>query len=183
MRFREIERIVLNKSQFQIIEETFLKELPTPYLNRQVSNETCHIIKERSTVMNYVYPAVFYPEDDGKYSVVFPDLNHLATYGENLADAFAMAQEACGQYLFTSLRDGDVLPAPTPLDLVEKDEDASLVNLICVNLDEYARAYNDKAVKKTLSIPAWLNTACENYGINYSKVLQDALIAKIQSRS
>ena len=65
----------------------------------------------------------------------------------------------------------------------ESDEDAALVNLICVNLDEYARAYNDKAVKKTLSIPAWLNTACENYGINYSKVLQDALIAKIQARS
>lgn len=133
--------------------------------------------------MNYIYPAVFYPEDDGKYSVIFPDLNGLATYGDNLADAFAMAQEACGQYLFTSLRDGDVLPAPTPLDAVEKDEDAALVNLICVNLDEYARAYNDKAVKKTLSIPAWLNTACENYGINYSKVLQDALIAKIQARS
>ena len=133
--------------------------------------------------MNYIYPAVFYPEGDGKYSVIFPDLNDLATYGDNLADAFAMAQEACGQYLFTSLRDGDVLPAPTPLDAVEKDEDAALVNLICVNLDEYARAYNDKAVKKTLSIPAWLNTACENYGINYSKVLQDALIAKIQARS
>ena len=111
------------------------------------------------------------------------NLNDLATYGDNLADAFAMAQEACGQYLFTSLRDGEVLPAPTPIDAVEKDEDAALVNLICVNLDEYARAYNDKAVKKTLSIPAWLNTACENYGINYSKVLQDALIAKLQAHS
>ena len=66
--------------------------------------------------MNYIYPAVFYPEGDGRYSVIFPDLNDLATYGDNLADAFAMAQEACGQYLFTSLRDGDVLPAPTPLD-------------------------------------------------------------------
>lgn len=129
--------------------------------------------------MNYIYPAVFYPETDGRYSVIFPDLNDLATYGDNLADAFAMAQEACGQYLFTSLRDGEALPDPTPVDDVAKD-DAALVNIVCVNLDEYAKAYNDKAVKKTLSIPAWLNTACEKYGVNYSKVLQDALIAKIQ---
>ena len=66
--------------------------------------------------MNYIYPAVFYPEDDGRYSVIFPDLNDLATYGDDLTDAFAMAQEACGQYLFTSLRDGDVLPAGPPQD-------------------------------------------------------------------
>ncbi len=131
--------------------------------------------------MNYVYPAVFYTEEDGRISVIFPDLNDLATYGDTIADAMAMAQDACGQYLFTSLRDGDILPTPTPLECVKKDDGAALVNLICVNLDEYAKAYDDKAVKKTLSIPAWLNTACENYGINYSKVLKDALIAKLQT--
>ena len=205
MRFREIEKIVLNDgwelvdvrgSHHQYKHPTKTGKVTIPNhrgdIPQRVVNSIlkqaglrCDLppIKERSVIMNYIYPAVFYPEDDGKYSVIFPDLNDLATYGDNLADAFAMAQEACGQYLFTSLRDGDVLPAPTPLDAVEKDEDAALVNLICVNLDEYARAYNDKAVKKTLSIPAWLNTACENYGINYSKVLQDALIAKIQARS
>ena len=94
--------------------------------------------------MNCIYPAVFYPEDDGRFSVVFPDLNDLATYGDSLADAFAMAQEACGQYLFTSLRDGEALPTPTLIESIEKDKDAALVNLICVNLDEYARAYDDK---------------------------------------
>lgn len=133
--------------------------------------------------MNYIYPAIFYLEDDGKYSVIFPDLNDLATYGDNLADAFAMAQEACGQYLFASLRDGDTFPVPSDIASLEKDDDAAFVNLICVNLDEYARTYSDKAVKKTLSIPAWLNTACEKYGVNYSKVLQEALIAKLQVRS
>ena len=133
--------------------------------------------------MNYIYPAVFYPESDGRFSVIFPDLNDLATYGDNLADAFSMAQDACGQYLFTSLRDGEALPTPTPLESVEKDDPAAFVNLVGVNLDEYARAYDDKAVKKTLSIPAWLNTACENYGINYSKVLKDALIAKLQTQA
>ena len=82
-----------------------------------------------------------------------------------------------GRHSFPTRRSSDLL------ERGEKDEDAALVNLICVNLDEYARAYNDKAVKKTLSIPAWLNTACENYGINYSKVLQDALIAQLQAHS
>ena len=130
--------------------------------------------------MNYVYPAIFYPETDGKYSVIFPDLNDLATYGNNLADAFVMAQEACGQYLFTSLKDGESLPNPTTINAVKSDDPTALINLICVNLDNYARAYDDRAVKKTLTIPAWLNTACENYGINYSKVLKDALIAKLQ---
>ncbi|MGE9965556.1 type II toxin-antitoxin system HicB family antitoxin [Fusicatenibacter saccharivorans] len=131
--------------------------------------------------MYYIYPAIFYPEEDGRFSVIFPDLNDLATFGDNLTDAFAMAQEACGQYLFSSLKDGETLPSSTPIDKIQKDDDSALVNLICVNLDEYARAYDDKVVKKTLSIPAWLNTACENYGINYSKVLKDALIAKLQA--
>lgn len=130
--------------------------------------------------MNYIYPAIFYPEDDGRYSVIFPDLNDLATYGDNLADAFSMAKEACGQYLFTSLRDGEKIPEPTPITNVIKDEEEAFINIVCVDLDEYAKAYDDKAVKKTLTIPAWLNTACENYGINYSKVLKDALIAKLQ---
>lgn len=130
--------------------------------------------------MNYIYPAVFYPEDDGRFSVIFPDLNDLATFGDDLADAFAMAQEACGAYLFTSLRDGDSLPEPTPLEQVVKDADNAFVNLVCVNLDEFAKAYDDTAVKKTLTIPAWLNTACEKSNINYSKVLRDALIAKLQ---
>ena len=52
-----------------------------------------------------------------------------------------MAQEACGQYLFTSLRDGEKVPDSTPISEVKMEEEAALVNLICVNLDEYAKAY------------------------------------------
>ncbi|NBI86787.1 type II toxin-antitoxin system HicB family antitoxin, partial [Lachnospiraceae bacterium] len=50
--------------------------------------------------MNYVYPAVFY-EEEGKISVIFPDLGNLATFGDNVADAMRMAQDACGLHLFT----------------------------------------------------------------------------------
>ncbi len=141
--------------------------------------------------MNYVYPAVFY-EEDGKTSVIFPDLGNLATFGDNVADAMHMAQDACGLYLFTALRDGEALPAPTPLNKVdpvvvlkdfgvESAVDTFFISMVLVDMNEYAKQHSDKAVKKTLSIPAWLNTICEEKSINFSKVLQDALLTKLQS--
>lgn len=132
--------------------------------------------------MDYIYPAVFYKESDGRYSVIFPDLNDLATYGDSFSDAYSMAQEACGQYLFSELRGGNVLPVATPIEDVIADEKGAIVNAVGVDLNEFVRKYGDKSVKKTLSIPAWLNTTCEELGINFSKVLQEALIARIQAR-
>ncbi len=141
--------------------------------------------------MNYVYPAVFY-EEEGKISVIFPDLGNLATFGDNVADAMRMAQDACGLYLFTALRDGDPLPAPSSLGEInpaailkefemESAAESAFVNMVLVDMTEYARQHSDKAVKKTLSIPMWLNTLCEEKSINFSKVLQDALLTKVQS--
>lgn len=141
--------------------------------------------------MNYVYPAVFY-EEDGKISVIFPDLENLATFGDNMADAMHMAQDACALYLFTSLRDGEKLPTATPINDIdtaailknfemESAIDSAFVNMILVDMTEYAKQHSDKAVNKTLSIPMWLNTLCEERSINFSKVLQDALLTKVQS--
>ena len=79
--------------------------------------------------MYCAYPAVFYPEKDGRYSVIFPDLNDLATFGDDLADALAMAQEACGQYLFAVLKDGEKLPTPTRINDVAKDKEDAFVSL------------------------------------------------------
>ncbi len=141
--------------------------------------------------MNYVYPAIFY-EEDGKISVIFPDLGNLATFGDNVADAMRMAQDACGLYLFTALRDGETFPVPSALNDInpaavlknfemESATDRAFVNMVLVDMTEYAKQHSDKAVKKTLSIPMWLNTLCEEKSINFSKVLQDALLTKIQS--
>lgn len=141
--------------------------------------------------MNYVYSAVFY-EEEGKISVIFPDLGNLATFGDNVADAMRMAQDACGLYLFTALRDGETLPVPSSLkdihpaailkDIeIESAVNNAFVNMVLVDMTEYARQHSDKAVKKTLSIPMWLNTLCEEKSINFSKVLQDALLTKVQS--
>lgn len=129
--------------------------------------------------MNYIYPAVFF-EEEGQMIVEFPDIPDLATFGDDLADAFGMAQDALSLYLFTALRDGDALKAPSSLKAIKPDREDAIVSLVCADLDAYAKAYDDKVVKKTLSIPAWLNTACENLGVNYSKVLKDALIARLQ---
>ncbi len=141
--------------------------------------------------MNYVYPAVFY-EEEGKISAIFPDLGNLATFGDNVANAMHMAQDACGLYLFTALRDGEPLPAPSALSEIssaaileelemESAVDSAFVNMVLVDMTEYARQHSDRAVKKTLSIPMWLNTLCEEKSINFSKVLQDALLTKVQS--
>ena len=138
-----------------------------------------------------MYIRLFY-EEEGKISVIFPDLGNLATFGDNVADAIRMAQDACSLYLFTALRDGEALPAPSTLSEInpiailkdfemESAADSAFVNMVLVDMTEYARHHSDKAVKKTLSIPMWLNTLCEEKSINFSKVLQDALLAKVQS--
>lgn len=129
--------------------------------------------------MKYVYPAIFYPEEDGRYSVVFPDLNDLATYGDDLPDAFAMAEEACGQYLYSLVKDKEALPAPTSIDKIVKGDDSAFINFIYVDIDEFAKKYGDHAVKKTLSIPGWLNESAVAAGINFSQTLQEALKAKL----
>ena len=132
--------------------------------------------------MCYIYPAVFYKEADGRYSVIFPDLNDLATYGNDFADAFTMAQEACGQYLFNELKEGNVLPVASSIEDVIAEEEGAIVNRVDIDLKAFERKYGEKSVKKTLTIPGWLNASCEERGINFSKVLQEALIARLQAR-
>lgn len=132
-----------------------------------------------------MYPACFYKEEDG-YSVIFPDLNDLATQGSSFEDAMEMAVECLAGYLYSARRDGETLPTPSPLASVdpvavskELDPDLpvgeAIVNLVSVDVEEYAKKHFEKSVKKTLSIPAWLNDAAVAQGINFSRVLQQAL--------
>lgn len=133
-----------------------------------------------------MYPACFFKEDTDGYSVVFPDLNYLSTQGDSFEDAMEMAVECLAGYLYASKKDGDPIPEPSKLSDInpdaiakELDPDApmceSFVNMVSVDVDLYAKEHFEKSVKKTLSIPAWLNTAALERGINFSQVLQDAL--------
>ena len=134
-----------------------------------------------------IYPAIFYKEREGGYSVVFPDLNHLATCGDTLEEAMSMAVDCLAGYLYTEEIEGNSLPAATPMDKVdihcEDDEDSdyvkSFVNLVSVDVKEYARQHFNKPVKKTLTIPQWLNDTAVRRKVNFSKVLQRGLMAEL----
>lgn len=134
------------------------------------------------------YPACFFKEETG-YSVVFPDLNWLSTCGKTLEQALAMAVDCLAGYLYACQRDGDVIPPPsTPesVDLaavardLEVEPVGSFVNMVTVDVAEYAKSHFEKSVKKTLTIPAWLNTAALERNINFSQVLQDALKERLR---
>lgn len=133
------------------------------------------------------YPACFIKEENG-YSVIFPDLNYLSTCGSTLDEAFTMAVECLAGYLYFIQKGGETAPSPSalneinPEDIVRELEvtsDESFVNLVTVDVVEYAKVHFEKSVKKTLTIPAWLNTAALEQNINFSQVLQDALKAQL----
>ena len=135
----------------------------------------------------YIYPAIFYQEEDG-ISVVFPDLNYLATCGDNMQEAMEMAVDCLAGYLFTEKMDGKPLPEPTPVDQLDIhceddiDEERAtprFVNMVSVDVEAYAAKHFNKAVKKTLTIPQWLNEAALAKNINFSKVLQTALMREL----
>ena len=121
----------------------------------------------------YIYPAVFTYEEGEEIAVVFPDLD-VATSGENDADALASARELLGAVLYGMEEDGDPIPAPTPLNAVklEENERAALVD---VYMPSIRLAKVNRAVNRTVTIPAWLNAAAMERNINFSQVLQGAL--------
>ena len=124
--------------------------------------------------MKYTYPAVFTPEDSGKYSVSFPDLPGCYTSGDDMADAIYMAQDALCLMLYDMEQDAIEIPnACKPQNV--KTTDNQFSSVIAVDTETYRRFYETKSIKKTLTIPMWLNERAEQANINFSGVLQSAL--------
>lgn len=123
--------------------------------------------------MKYVYPAIFTKEEEG-FSVLFPDLKNCFTQGDDLQDAYEMAEDVLCMTLYDLEESNSPIPSPslpTRLTLTS----SQFAALIGADTLEYRRFHDNRAVKKTLTIPAWLNTIAERSGINFSSVLQDAL--------
>lgn len=128
--------------------------------------------------MKYVYPACFYKETDGRYSVVVTDFS-LATFGDDLADAMYMAADAAAGRILIDLEEGVPLPSPSEISSIELEEGNGFVSMIYIDLDAARPAHDEKPVKKTLTIPSWLNQAAERKNVNFSATLKDALIEKL----
>lgn len=132
--------------------------------------------------MKLIYPAIFTPclEKNG-YTVVVPDLPGCVSEGDSLINAIDMGTDAACGWILGELEDGNQIPSPTPHEQIETTV-GSFVNLLVLNIDAYAEKYGNKSVRKNITIPAWLNTYGEANNINFSKVLQDALLQIAQSQ-
>lgn len=129
----------------------------------------------------YVYPAVLTNEEDG-YSVRFPDISGCYSCGKNLAEAISMAEDALALCLYEMETSKETIPTPTELKDVDLKQE-EIVTLICCDTLSYRKMYDKAAVKKTLTIPNWLNLMAEEANINFSQLLQEALKEKLSVKS
>jgi predicted RNase H-like HicB family nuclease len=125
--------------------------------------------------MKYVYPAIFI-EDDGKIGVDIPDIKGCHTFGDDLAEAMEMAKDALEMMLVSYEDDNQEIPIPSKLKDIKAD---GFVSYILADTDEWRREFDSRAVKKTLSIPSWLNSKAERADINFSQTLKEALCQKL----
>ncbi len=121
----------------------------------------------------YVYSALLEPEE-GKFNVTFPDLEDCYTCGDNLQDALKMAQDVLSSYLSWQEDRNRDIPEATDPKKIQIPENC-IQTLIEADTDTYRRLLSNKSVKKTLTIPEWMDEKGKAQGINFSKVLQDAL--------
>lgn len=121
--------------------------------------------------MTIVYPTVFTPLGGGGYMAYVPDLE-INTSGKDLADAIYMARDAIGLIGIDMEDDGKTFPAQSENVPHEENE---IVSLVDADLDAYRRRMEKRTVRRNVSLPAWLNSAAEEAGLNVSAVLQIAL--------
>ena len=128
------------------------------------------------------YPECFIKEETG-YSVIFPDLD-IATCGKDLEDALAMSIDCLAGYLYSADMEGENVPPASSIkavdpqkimDELEVTSDEAFVNIVTVDVAEYAKTHFTTSVRKNLTIPSWLNFEAERAGLNFSAILQAAL--------
>lgn len=125
------------------------------------------------------YPATFHKAEEGGFWVTFPDFPECMTQGDDMEEAYCMSVDALGLAITSTLADGNELPSATEPDSLHEDGTTVIIEF---DYEIYRKQHCSKAVKKTLTIPEWLNEEAMSMGINFSQVLQEALLTKIQAK-
>lgn len=125
----------------------------------------------------YIYPAQFINEDNGTVSVFFPDLKGCMTYDDSLEGAALMAKEALEGFVDVLLENNE--PLPPPSDIKDVHADNGIVMYVVADLKNMEK--ENKPVKKTLSIPKWLDREATKAHLNFSGVLKEALIERLNT--
>lgn len=126
--------------------------------------------------MLVIYPAIIHVDDDGLWAE-FPDLPGCFTQGDTQEELLANAAEAMECFLLGLLEDGEKLPQASAPQNIKLTEPNTYTSLIQSKID---LAKNTRSVKKTLTIPAWLNKRALDANINFSNLLQDALVKELK---
>ena len=131
--------------------------------------------------MKYIYTATFTPMEDGPgYYASVPNLEGCISTGNSLSDAIDQITDAASIWLVSAEDDGEEIPAPTPqADM--KHDDSAVYSLIKVDTLAYRALIDDRAVRKNVSLPAWMANLADKRKINVSQVLQDALMRKLET--
>lgn len=130
--------------------------------------------------MKLTYPAIFYKDaESGAYAVEVPDLPGCVSGADTLADAILMATDAASGWVLDELEDGKSIPTASKPEGIHPDA-GGFVSMLVLDMDAYTEKYGNKAVRKNLTIPAWLNTFAEANHVNFSQVLQDSLTEMYQ---
>ena len=126
----------------------------------------------------YIFPAVFEKEEGYGYNVRFPDLEGCYTCGQDRIDAFEMASDVLALVLVDREESGEVIPEPTPIETIAPAP-GGFTSYIACDTKRYRRSHRTRVVKKTLSIPEWMNEEALSAGLNFSKILQEAIAEKL----
>ena len=122
--------------------------------------------------MEYVYPAIFDPNEDGSFTITYPDLPGCISEGKSLANAMYMAQIALTEWIEYLTDKKHVLPIPTDIKRLEISGN-EFVNLVRADVKDR------HAVRRTVSIPKWMDDSASQMRLSLSRVLQEALRERI----
>ena len=125
--------------------------------------------------MKYVYPAIFHPENEGGFSIFFPDIEGCYTQGDTMVEAVEMAEDALNLMLWDKEESKEPIPSPSIPQDIRLEDPSDCIVWVSADTFKYRKMYDTKSVKKTLSIPRWLDTHAIDNNVNFSNVLQNAL--------